>query len=210
MEIANPNYRIDVKEKSFKIPLRIRKLLDGKQEVKLYAAGDSVNQWISSLNDTENWETGEPVHPFLSALGEYGLCQSSGVRSHYVITNPIIGESENATHLATLFAFDEDGKIVGVSVVGEEFERPEELYRHVTCTGVRGKGYGKMLDEAILRFAKEKGKRIVRLSPANLTARKIHAKMGFVNNAKVKNNEGTITMKKNVKGGRQKTRRNKN
>jgi hypothetical protein len=208
MEIVNPNYRIDVKEKSFKIPLRIRKLFDGKQEVKVYPAGDPVNQWMSGLNASENWETGEPAHPFLNALGEYGLCQGSSVYSHAIIT-PITGESE-LIHLATLFAFDEEGKIVGISVVGENFERPEELYRQVTCTGVRGKGYGKMLDEAILAFAKEKGKRVIRLSPANQTARKIHSKMGFVNNATVKNNEGIITMRKNVKGGRRKTRRNKN
>ncbi len=208
MEIVNPNYRIDVKEKSFKIPLRIRKLLDGKQEVKVYPAGDPVNTWISGLDTSQNWETQEPPHPFMIALG-YGFCQGSSIDPQSLI-NPIVGEDLETNHLATLFAFNEEGKIVGVSIVGENYERPEELYRHVTCTGVRGKGYGKMLDEAILAFAKQKGKRIVRLAPANLTARKIHAKMGFVNNVTVKNNDGIITMKKNVKGGRRKTRRNKN
>lgn len=209
MEVTNPNYRIDIQDKELKIPLRIRKLLVGKQEVKVYPSGNPVNDWIAGLNDTYNWETYEPIHPFLLALGDMGLCQASGVASHYVVSQPIIGESEN-THLATFFAFDEEGKIVGVSVVGENPARPNEVYREVTCAGVRGKGYGKMLDQAINAFAKERGKTIIRLAPANATAKAIHTKMGFVENASVKNHEGTITMKKNVKGGRRKTRRNKN
>lgn len=204
MESFNPLFRIDITNKRFQIPKRIRNELNGKEEVKIYTSDSLVNQWIAGLNDTANWETGEPIHPFLLALGDLGLCQGSGIRSHYVVTNPIQGESEN-THLATFFVLDEDGKIVGVSVVTENNERPEELYREVTCTGVRKKGYGKLLDEAIHRFAKEKGKKIIRLSPANSTARMIHTKMGFVNNTTVKNNEGRHTMKKNVKGGRRKT-----
>lgn len=209
MEVANPNFRIDVKDKEFEIPLRIRKLLKGKQEVIQYLADNPVNDWIAGLNDTANWQTGEPVHPFLIALGDLGLCQNSGIRSHYVVSHPILGESEY-NHLATFFAFDEEGKIVGVSVVGETPKRPDEVYREVTCAGVRGKGYGKMLDEAVNAFAKSLGKKTIRLSPANSKARLIHSKMGFVDNASIKNNEGGITMKKNVKGGRSKTRRNKN
>jgi hypothetical protein len=206
---ANPNFRIDIKEKVFKIPLRIRKLLNGIQEVKVYLPDSPVNSWIATLNDTDDWETGEPVHPFLKSLGNLGLCQGSSIHSHYVVSHPILGESEN-THLATFFAFDEEGKIVGVSVVGENPERPDEVYREVTCAGVRGKGYGKMLDQAVNLFAKESGKKVIRLSPTNATARTIHSKMGFVNNSSVKNNEGVITMKKNVKGGKRKTRRVKN
>ena len=211
MEIFNPNYRINVKEKSFKIPLRIRKLLVGKQEVKVYPVGDPVNEWMYGLNLYEYWdensETSIPPHPFLNAISFDGLCQGSSIHP-YAMMGLLSGESE-LMHLATLFAFDEEGNIVGVSFVGEDLERPDELYREVTCTGVRGKGYGKMLDEAILAFAKANGKVIVRLAPANETARIIHTKMGFVNNASVKT-KGIVTMKKNVKGGRRKTRRNKN
>lgn len=168
--------RIDVKDPRLRIPPEIQERLQGRSEVKRYLAGDPVNTWIASLPDYQADLEDPPVHPFMDAIGEAGLCHSSGVQTT-IVGGAIQGVIN--TPMASFFAFDEEGRIVGISVTSVRDGYPDELYREVTCAGVRRKGIGKQLDSAVIAYARELGKARIRLEPADEESRQIHTAMGF-------------------------------
>ena len=160
---------LDVADDAYGIPADVKPRLQGRSEVKRYPDGDPVTRWIAGLNDFE-----DPIHPFLIALTN--LCHGSDIRPVH-IGGAIQGVERD--HSATFFAFDDRGTIVGFSVTSTDPDHPDELYREVTCTGLRRQGYGKQLDAAVLAYARDLGKTRVRLEPADDNARRIHTAMGF-------------------------------
>lgn len=163
---------IDIDEDIYEIPEEVKSLLRGRSEVKRYLAGDPVTEWIATLPD--EYDDDLPLHPFLSAL--QGLCHGADI-SATIISGAIRGVERDPA--ATFFAFDEYGNIAGFSVTSFDSRYPDDLYREVTCTGLRRQGYGKMLDTAVLDYARSLGKLRVRLEPADTNARRIHTAMGF-------------------------------
>jgi GNAT superfamily N-acetyltransferase len=190
-------FALDVSNPSYKIPKSIRPLLTGKSEVKRYLAGDPVTSWISTLKDVRFTLNEKPIHPFLNGLTR--LCHGSWIRTT-VISGAIQGVERDPA--ATFFVFDDAGRIVGISVTSIDPDLPDELYREVTCTGIRRKGYGKQLDAAVVAYARELGKTRIRLEPADDKSREIHTAMGF-------REIDRTYMVKDVTGGRRTMRRNR-
>lgn len=185
----------------YTLPPEVRTLLVGRNEVKRYLAGDPVNKWISRLPDE-----GPDVHPFLVDLG-FGLCHSSEVASTTLISGAIKSDISERDHAATFFAFDDRGYLVGISVVSLDPNHPDEVYREITCAGIRRAGWGRRLDQAVVAYAKELGKTRIRLTPAGSSARAAHEAVGF-RYIEV-DDDGEESMVKDISGGRRTRRRAK-
>lgn len=165
---------IDVTDAIYEFPPEVKSRLVGKSEVKRYLADDPVMKWIATLPD--EYDEDRPLHPFLDALNR--LCRGADIGTS-LIRGAIRGEISIRDPSALFFAFDEYGNIVGFSVTSIDPNHSDELYREVTCTGLRRKGYGKMLDAAVIAYARELGKVRIRLKPAGAASRAIHTAMGF-------------------------------
>jgi hypothetical protein len=168
-------YRLNVRDPRLEVPAEIQARLSGRDEVKRYDVDDAVFQWIRSLPDAMDGEdaNGEN-HRFLAAL-KYDMCHAASFHEG-VVSGAFRGVVNNPR--AAFFVFDPEGMIVGFSVVSTTDVFPEDLFREVTCTGVRGRGLGRKLDQAVVAYARELGKTHVRLHPTE-DAKPIHIAMGF-------------------------------
>ena len=194
-------YRLDVKDPRLSVPADIQGLLVGRNEIKIYEIDDPVFKWLGTLSDAAaNYE--DVSHPFLEAL-KYEVCHDSALGDAYIWA--VLHGVTDDDPLAALFAFDDGGMIVGFSVVSTSKTFPSDLIREVTCTGIRRKGWGTKLDQAVLQYARRMGTRHVRLEPTE-DAKPIHLAMGF----RVDPDRPSFLIKDvPPAGGRRKTRRRK-
>lgn len=173
MAEGTSEYRLDVKHPRLSVPADIQTRLAGRNEVKIYEVGDPVFQWTASVPDV--FDSDDAVaHPFLNAL-KYELCYDTPFHEG-VVSGAFRGVKNDPR--AAFFAFDDDGMIVGFSVVSTSPMYPDDLMREVTCAGIRKKGWGTRMDSAIVNYARRMGKRRVRLYPTE-DAKPIHFAMGF-------------------------------